>query len=140
MRIASPDGISAKNIFLHPLTNGGTICIIIYVADNEATPQMESWLSGLRRTTGNRVWAYTPPRVQIPNSPPKKPVLMHGFFVVLRQGRNGTALRDKPVRHPKGRCAACGVPGAHAGRRAALQHAAAPERRCKLLAYHTGGS
>ena len=30
---------------------------------------MESWLSGLRRTTGNRVWAYTPPRVQIPNSP-----------------------------------------------------------------------
>lgn len=22
------------------------------------------------RTTGNRVWAYTPPRVQIPNSPP----------------------------------------------------------------------
>ena len=33
---------------------------------------MESWLSGLRRTTGNRVWADTPPRVQIPNSPPPK--------------------------------------------------------------------
>ena len=33
---------------------------------------MESWLSGLRRTTGNRVWADTPPRVQIPNSPPNK--------------------------------------------------------------------
>ena len=32
---------------------------------------MESWLSGLRRTTGNRVWADTPPRVQIPNSPPE---------------------------------------------------------------------
>ena len=32
--------------------------------------RLESWLSGLRRTTGNRVWANTPPRVQIPNSPP----------------------------------------------------------------------
>ena len=32
---------------------------------------MERWLSGLRRTIGNRVWAYTPPRVQIPLSPPK---------------------------------------------------------------------
>ena len=30
---------------------------------------MESWLSGLRRTTGNRVWGDTSPRVQIPNSP-----------------------------------------------------------------------
>ncbi len=30
---------------------------------------LESWLSGLRRTTGNRVTAYTRPRVQIPNSP-----------------------------------------------------------------------
>ena len=29
----------------------------------------ESWLSGLRRTTGNRVWGDTSPRVQIPNSP-----------------------------------------------------------------------
>ena len=31
---------------------------------------MESWLSGLRRTTGNRVWGDTSPRVQIPDSPP----------------------------------------------------------------------
>ncbi len=35
---------------------------------------MESWLSGLRRTTGNRVTANTRSRVQIPNSPPwRKP-------------------------------------------------------------------
>ncbi len=32
---------------------------------------MESWLSGLRRTTGNRVWGDTSPRVRIPNSPRK---------------------------------------------------------------------
>ncbi len=32
---------------------------------------LESWLSGLRRTTGNRVWGDTSPRVQIPNSPPE---------------------------------------------------------------------
>ena len=31
---------------------------------------MESWLSGLRRTTGNRVYVDSVPRVQIPNSPP----------------------------------------------------------------------
>ena len=33
---------------------------------------LESWLSGLRRTTGNRVTAYTRSRVQIPDSPPVK--------------------------------------------------------------------
>ena len=47
---------------------------------------MESWLSGLRRMTGNRVWAYTPPRVQIPNSPRYTPCLSVlvtpiGFFL-----------------------------------------------------------
>ena len=34
-------------------------------------------------TTGYRVWAYTPPRVQIPNSPPSchgNPVCNTGFF------------------------------------------------------------
>ncbi len=31
---------------------------------------MESWLSGRRRTTGNRVYLIRVTRVQIPNSPP----------------------------------------------------------------------
>ncbi len=31
---------------------------------------MESWLSGRRRTTGNRVYVNSVTRVQIPNSPP----------------------------------------------------------------------
>src|ERR1022692_1135818 len=30
----------------------------------------ERWLSGLRHTPGKRAWAYTPPWVQIPVSPP----------------------------------------------------------------------
>ena len=34
---------------------------------------VESWLSGLRRTTGNRVYVNSVPRVQIPNSPPRHP-------------------------------------------------------------------
>ena len=33
---------------------------------------MESWLSGRRRTTGNRVTVMSGSRVQIPNSPPCK--------------------------------------------------------------------
>ena len=33
---------------------------------------MESWLSGRRRTTGNRVYVDSVTRVQIPNSPPPK--------------------------------------------------------------------
>jgi hypothetical protein len=40
---------------------------------------MESWLSGLRRTTGNRVRVNSPPRVQIPDSPPK-PLSFKGFI------------------------------------------------------------
>ena len=47
---------------------------------------MESWLSGLRRTTGNRVWADTPPRVQIPNSPPFRfpsDSWESGFFILF---------------------------------------------------------
>ena len=57
-----------------PLTNAPIRAIIITVADDppQCELHMESWLSGLRRTTGNRVWAYTPPRVQIPNSPHNK--------------------------------------------------------------------
>ena len=34
---------------------------------------MESWLSGRRRTTGNRVYVMSVPRVQIPDSPPCYP-------------------------------------------------------------------
>ena len=48
------------------LTNHPPVSILIML-------RLESWLSGLRRTTGNRVWANTPPRVQIPNSPPRLP-------------------------------------------------------------------
>ena len=55
---------------------------------------MESWLSGLRRTTGNRVWGDTSPRVQIPNSPPKsglqicKPLFLSGFAVICTVFKN----------------------------------------------------
>ncbi len=64
-------GFFAK-ITKSPLTNAPIRAIIINAADDPPQYElhMESWLSGLRRTTGNRVWAYTPPRVQIPNSPP----------------------------------------------------------------------
>ena len=34
--------------------------------------KMESWLSGRRRTIGNRVGVMSVSRVQIPNSPPKR--------------------------------------------------------------------
>ncbi len=46
-------------------------------ATNQSRPltnklDMERWLSGLRRSLGKRVYAYTVPRVRIPPSPPKK--------------------------------------------------------------------
>ena len=44
---------------------------------------MESWLSGRRRTTGNRVYVNSVTRVQIPNSPPHPEVFVYkasGFF------------------------------------------------------------
>ena len=48
--------------------------------------QMESWLSGRRRTTGNRVTVMSGSRVQIPNSPPLKRLetLVSGLFSYLR--------------------------------------------------------
>ena len=52
----------------------------MYNIDCCRAANMESWLSGLRRTTGNRVWAYTPPRVQIPNSPPEQKPLQSDEF------------------------------------------------------------
>ena len=36
----------------------------------EGNSKMESWLSGRRRTTGNRVTVMSGSRVQIPDSPP----------------------------------------------------------------------
>ena len=48
------------------LTRGAT-CSTIPLVDDTG---MESWLSGLRRTTGNRVYVDSVSRVQIPNSPP----------------------------------------------------------------------
>ncbi len=44
-------------------------------ATNQSRPliydlDMERWLSGLRRSLGKRVYAYTVPRVRIPPSPP----------------------------------------------------------------------
>ena len=45
----------------------GTTCSTISLVDGTG---MESWLSGLRRTTGNRVYVDSVSRVQIPNSPP----------------------------------------------------------------------
>ena len=45
----------------------GADCSTISLVDDTG---MESWLSGLRRTTGNRVYVDSVSRVQIPNSPP----------------------------------------------------------------------
>src|SRR5204862_7496270 len=42
----------------------------------------ERWLSGLRHTPGKRAWAYTPPRVRIPLSPPFD--LRHHFAALLK--------------------------------------------------------
>ena len=42
----------------------------VKIMDEQQLNKMESWLSGLRRTTGNRVYVDSVPRVQIPNSPP----------------------------------------------------------------------
>ena len=50
------------------LTSGAD-CSTISLVDDTG---MESWLSGLRRTTGNRVYVDSVSRVQIPNSPPTK--------------------------------------------------------------------
>ena len=55
------------------LTNASSCGIITTVAERSAQKlQMESWLSGRRRTTGNRVTVMSGSRVQIPNSPPCK--------------------------------------------------------------------
>ena len=48
---------------------------------------MQRWLSGLRRTIGNRVYLVRVPRVQIPLSAPEKSVKMISFcrfFAILR--------------------------------------------------------
>ena len=47
---------------------------------------MESWLSGIRRTTGNRVYVNSVPRVQILNSPPERNprrMVLRGFLFVF---------------------------------------------------------
>ena len=46
-----------------------TASAIIFPVERDSL-LVESWLSGLRRTTGNRVYVNSVPRVQIPNSPP----------------------------------------------------------------------
>ena len=51
---------------------------------------MESWLSGRRRTIGNRVTANTRSRVRIPLSPPKQKDILSDvllFWVSLPEGR-----------------------------------------------------
>ena len=53
---------------------------------------MESWLSGLRRTTGNRVRADTPPWVQIPNSPLEKSCKRDFFFWFCQAVRHGIVI------------------------------------------------
>ena len=40
-------------------------------ANNTRDLTPERWLSGLKHTPGKREWAYTPPWVQIPVSPPE---------------------------------------------------------------------
>ena len=54
------------------MTKHGKSDIINLVAErySENKIQMESWLSGRRRTTGNRVTVMSGSRVQIPDSPP----------------------------------------------------------------------
>ena len=54
-------------------------------ATNQSRPliydlDMERWLSGLRRSLGKRVYAYTVPRVRIPPSPPKSERPLSGPF------------------------------------------------------------
>ena len=45
--------------------------VVYYISKLPGTGNhMESWLSGRRRTTGNRVCVMSVPRVQIPDSPP----------------------------------------------------------------------
>ncbi len=48
----------------------------------KATTIMESWLSGLKRTIGNRVCVNSAPRVQIPNSPPNRKSPNGGFSFI----------------------------------------------------------
>ena len=45
--------------------------IIFFVLCESRSANMESWLSGRRRTTGNRVGVMSVSRVQIPDSPPE---------------------------------------------------------------------
>ena len=57
-------------------------------ATNQSRPlndilDMERWLSGLRRSLGKRVYAYTVPRVRIPPSPPvTKKAPFRGFLLL----------------------------------------------------------
>ena len=48
-----------------------TYCSLRLTPTNKQLNKMESWLSGRRRTIGNRVGVMSVSRVQIPNSPPK---------------------------------------------------------------------
>ena len=69
--------------------------------------QMESWLSGRRRTTGNRVSVNSASRVQIPNSPPgslshQAPFLMSNMeqnIDIVHSGIYNTHVNDLEVVH-----------------------------------------
>ena len=53
------------------LTDWGILRIInLFAVSENRIWRMESWLSGRRRTIGNRVGVMSVSRVQIPNSPP----------------------------------------------------------------------
>ena len=77
------------------LTNASSCGIITTVAERSAQKlQMESWLSGRRRTTGNRVTVMSGSRVQIPNSPPLKRLetLVSGLFSYLRTKKTAAGI------------------------------------------------
>ena len=75
---------------------------IIMRVSTQPAAYVESWLSGLRRTTGNRVWGDTSPRVRIPNSPLGSTVMCSFSYSVFQQEKteqiaaaSGCAQRER---------------------------------------------
>ena len=65
--------------------------IIFFVLCESRSANMESWLSGRRRTIGNRVGVMSVSRVQIPDSPPDYRTLSKDkvrFLLLSQRKRN----------------------------------------------------
>ena len=77
---------------------------------------MESWLSGRRRTIGNRVCVNSAPRVQIPNSPPNidryfdtMRIAVTVFYFTKKRMEQVFERYCRESRHPAGRLSWSGV-------------------------------